>query len=98
MYRVSHNKKYLADEFMANPFGRASPELQRVLMAFRGEPLEGKPVLICTKPFEEWTLALHSGRRGVAPKLTEHKFTSLEEAERFVFRLRWKKHTGHDLA
>ena len=48
MYRVSHNKKHLADEFMANPFARASPELQRVLMVFRGEPLEGKPVLICT--------------------------------------------------
>jgi hypothetical protein len=67
-------------------------------MVFRGEPLEGKPVLICTKPFEEWTLALHSGWRGVAPTMTEHKFTSLEDAERFVFRLRWKKHTGHDLA
>jgi hypothetical protein len=48
VYRVSHNQKHLADEFMANPFGRASPELQRVLMVFRGEPLEGKPVLICT--------------------------------------------------
>ena len=97
LYRVSHNSKHLADEFMADPFGRASPELQRVLMVFRGEPLEGKPVLICTKPFEEWTLAMHPGRRGVPPTLTEHRFTSLEEAERFVFRLRWKKYTGHDL-
>jgi hypothetical protein len=98
LYRVSHNQKHLADEFMANPFGRASPELQRVLMVFRGEPLEGKPVLICTKPFEEWALAIHRGKRGVPPQLTEHRFTSLEEAERFVFRLRWKKYTGHDLA
>ena len=98
LYRVSHNQKHLADEFMANPFGRASPELQRVLMVFRGEPLEGKPVLICTKPFEEWALAIHSGKRGVPPQLTEHRFASLEEAERFVFRLRWKKYTGHDLA
>jgi hypothetical protein len=98
VYRVSHNQKHLADEFMANPFGRASPELQRVLMVFRGEPLEGKPVLLCTKPFEEWALAIHSGKRGVPPQLTEHRFTSLEDAERFVFRLRWKKYTGHDLA
>jgi hypothetical protein len=84
LYRVSHNQKHLADEFMANPYGRASPELQRVLMVFRGEPLEGKPVLICTKPFEEWALAIYSGRRGVPPQLSEHRFTSLEEAERFV--------------
>jgi hypothetical protein len=41
LYRVSHNNKHLADEFMADPFGRASPELQRVLMVFRGvRPLE----------------------------------------------------------
>jgi hypothetical protein len=97
LYRVSHNSKHLADEFMADPFGRASPELQRVLMIFRGEPLEGKPILICTKPFEEWALAFHAGRRGVPPTMTEHRFTSLAEAERFVFRLRWKKYTGHDL-
>ena len=38
MYRVGHNQKHLADEFMANPFGRASPELQRILMVFRGGP------------------------------------------------------------
>jgi hypothetical protein len=98
VYRVNHNSKHLADEFMADPLGRASPELQRVLMVFRGEPLTGKPVLICTKPFQEWTLAIHSGRRGVPPRLTQTTFTSLEEAERFVFRQRWKKHTGHDLA
>jgi hypothetical protein len=97
VYRVTHNKKHLADEFMANPFGRASPELQRVLMVFRGEPAEGKYVLICTRPHQEWTLAQITGKRGDPPKLLDQKFTSLEEAERAVFRLRWKKHTGHDL-
>lgn len=99
MYRVNHNKKHLADEFEANPFGRASPELQRVLMVFRGAPMKGKYALVCTKPYEEWTLAEMSGQKGVPPKLLhEHKFTSLEDAERAVFRLRWKAHTGHDLA
>jgi hypothetical protein len=70
MYRVNHNKKHLADEFLANPFGRASPELQRVLMVFRGDP----------------------------PKLLpKHRFGSLEDAERAVFRMRWREHTGHEL-
>ena len=27
MYRVNHNQKHLADEFMANPLARPSPEL-----------------------------------------------------------------------
>ena len=42
MYRVNHNQKHLADEFMADPLGRPSPELQRVLIAFRGEAIEGQ--------------------------------------------------------
>ncbi len=98
MYRVNHNQKHLADEFMANPLARPSPELQRVLIAFRGEPIEGKFVLVCTRPFEEWTLAQLTGKRGEPPKLLpEHRFTSLEDAERAVFRMRWRKHTGHEL-
>jgi hypothetical protein len=98
MYRVNHNQKHLADEFLANPFGRASPELQRVLMVFRGAPAAGKFVLVCTKPFEEWTLARLTGKRGDPPQLLpEHRFGSLEEAERAVFRMRWREHTGHEL-
>ncbi|MBV8566167.1 MAG: ABC transporter permease [Methylobacteriaceae bacterium] len=98
MYRVNHNEKHLADEFMANPFGRPSPELQRVLIVFRGEPVAGKYVLVCTKPFKEWALAELGGKRGEPVKLLGERFTSLEEAERYVFRKRWKKYTGHDLA
>lgn len=98
VYRVSHNQKHLADEFMADPLGRASPELQRLLIAFRGEPVPGKYVLVCTKPFEEWTLARLGSKRGEPTELIEGcTFGSLEEAERAVFRLRWRQHTGHEL-
>ncbi len=99
MHRVTHNQKHLADEFMANPFGRPSPALQRLLMIFRGGPIAGKYVLVCTKPFEEWTLARVGEKRGDPLTLIEdQRFTSLEDAERAVFRLRWKEHTGYDLA
>ncbi|MBM3518673.1 MAG: hypothetical protein FJX56_12565 [Alphaproteobacteria bacterium] len=98
MYRVNHNMKHVAEEFMQKPIGHHSPELQRVLMVFRGEPLEGKYVLVCTKPFKEWTLGQLTGVRGKPVKLLKDKtFTSIEDAEREVFRLRWKKYTGHEL-
>jgi hypothetical protein len=43
-------------------------------------------------------LAQLTGRRGDPPKLLpEHRFTSLEDAERAVFRMRWREHTGHEL-
>jgi hypothetical protein len=55
-------------------------------------------VLVCTRPHQEWRLAQITGKRSDPPQLLEQTFTSLEEAERAVFRLRWRKYTGHDLA
>ncbi len=98
MYTVDHRKKHLAEEFMQDPLGPHSPELQRVLMVFRGGPVSGKHVLVCTKPYEEWTLGRVSGVRGKPVKmLLDQVFSSLEDAERAVFRLRWKQHTGCEL-
>jgi hypothetical protein len=98
MYRVGHNQKHLADEFMANPFGRASPELQRILMVFRGGAAAGKYILVCTRPHQEWMLGQLPAKRGEPLKLLpEHRFTSLAEAERAVFRMRWREATGHEL-
>ena len=99
MYTVDPDKRHLAEEFMQDPLGPHSPELQRVLMVFRGGPVGGKHVLVCTKPYREWTLAQVTGVRGEAVKLLRDQvFSSLEDAECAVFRLRWKKHTGRQLA
>ena len=88
----------VVDEFRKNPIGHHSPNLQRVLNTLRGGPLAGKYVLVCTRPFAEWTLARHPGERGEPIELlTEHRFASREAAEWEVFRLRWKAHTGEDL-
>ena len=47
MHRIDPAKKHLAAEFMANPIGVRSPELQRVLWVMRGAAVEGKYVLVC---------------------------------------------------
>ena len=86
------------DEFRQDPTGHHSPNLLRILNTLRGGPLEGKYVLVCTKPFEEYTLARHGGERGNGPELMpEFTFPSREEAEWAVFRLRWKEVTGEDI-
>jgi hypothetical protein len=98
MFSVDHGMRHLAEEFMRNPLGEHSPELQRVLALFRSGPAAGKLVLVCTKPFEEWTLAEVTGIRGKPVKLLgDQVFTSIEDTERAAFRLRWKKHTGRAL-
>ena len=98
MLDIGDARRRLAEEFMANPIGHHSPDLQRLLLRFRGEPAKGKYVLVCTKPYEEWTLARLSGERGKRTKLIKGQvYHSLEDAERAVFRLRWKKHFGEAL-
>jgi hypothetical protein len=52
-YKVSKYDRPVVDEFQKTPIGHHSPVLQRVLNVFRGEPLQDKYVLICTKPHKE---------------------------------------------
>jgi hypothetical protein len=98
IYRIDpENDLVYAAEFMRVPVGHQSPGLQRVLHVFRGEPLAGKYVLICTKAHKEWQLGRLSGKRGTPPTRENKFYTSLEEAERDVFRRRWKDITGAEL-
>ena len=97
MYRIDPGRTDLAEEFRRNPFGPHSAELQKVLNVMRWEPIEGKYVLVNTVPHKEWCLAQLPGKRGVPVTLHEDiVFTDLGEAEWYIFRLRWKKHTGVD--
>jgi branched-chain amino acid transport system permease protein len=99
MYKIDPNYLRLAREFKANPIGHHSPDLQRLLRVFRSEPVEGKYALLCTKANREWMLVQLSGERGRPLTFLRHKvFTDLRRAEWEVFKLRWKKHTGRELA
>lgn len=99
IYRIDPERdRVYAKEFFSNPVGHHSPGLQRILNVFRGEPLEGKYALVCTKPYAEWQLAILTGKRGVPPRMVDGKiYRDLEEAERDVFKLRWKDITGQEL-
>ena len=98
-YRIDPERDLdLAREFMATPVGHHSPNLQRLLRSMRGGPVKGKYALLVTKPGHEWTLIQLSGERAVAPKIFEDTvYQDLDEAEREVFRLRWKQFTGREL-
>ena len=85
----------LAEEFRRDPFGRHSPELQRILHVMRGPPIRGKHVLLCTKPHREWALGRLSGAAEEPIELVPGRvFTSLAEAEWHVFKLHWAALTG----
>lgn len=98
VYTIGERDRGVIDEFDATPIGHHSPALQRVLNVIRGQPVEGKYVLVCTTPHKEWTLAQLTGERGKPVRmLKDQVFTDLETAEREVFRRRWEQQTGAGL-
>lgn len=79
-------------EHKALPVGRHSDELERVLIYLRKNHMvmAGKYILVCTKPHEEWRIAVLSGKPGVPPELLEDSFSDQFEAEHGLFVKRLK--------
>jgi hypothetical protein len=96
-FRVDPNRLDLAREFKANIYGRHSGDLQRILNLFRSEAQDGQFVLIREGRHGPWALAQYDPRPGQLPRRLGPVFAGWHEAEWAVFKLRWKKHTGHDL-
>jgi len=97
-YRIDHADRQFAAAFLANPVGYHSPDLQRVLNVLRGSGPAGKYVLIVREPYRRWGLGRLPGKRGAALEVIQDvEFTDLDDAERDIFRRRWKDATGSDL-
>jgi len=98
IYKITKKDRQFIEEFRRVPVGHHSPGLQRILNVFRGEALEGKYVLVCTKPHREWTLAQLKGQKGQPLQvLPNMRYRQPIDAEWDVFRLRWRKYTGEKL-
>jgi hypothetical protein len=94
--RLDPARTDLRDEFMADPLGRHSLDLQLALGAMRGSPELPRWILIATEPGRSWVLGI-AGRRGRPLRILPGRvFTDLAEAERYVFDLRWQALTSHD--
>jgi hypothetical protein len=98
MFEIDPSRIDLAQEFKRKPFGRHSADLQRVLNRMRSEQFEGHFVLLRDGRFGPWKLA-QLGRRPQDPMtLTGHVFEDRHQAEWTVFKLRWQRLTGQELA
>ena len=88
----------LAQEFRAQPHGRHSADLQRVLNRMRSEPFAGRYILVQ----EHKGLPFRLAQLGATPSdplsYTGDTFVTLVEAEWAVFKLRWRRLFDSDLA
>ena len=92
--RLDPARTDLRDEFMADPLGRHSLDLELALGAMRGSQVLPRWILIVTEPGRRWVLGI-AGRRGEPTRvLPGREFTDLAEAERYVFDLRWQALTS----
>ncbi|MDZ4736155.1 MAG: hypothetical protein SGJ07_07370 [Rhodospirillaceae bacterium] len=98
MFTIDPKRLDLAAEFRAQPVGIHSPELQAVLTVMRSLPLDQRYILIRRKPYQEWVLAQLTGVRNEPPRIYHDKvYSSPEEAEWAIFKLRWHHATGEEL-
>jgi len=99
MYKLDPDRLDLAREFKAQPYGRHSDDLQRLLNAMRGGGFAGRLVAICLRRHKEWAL----GRMGAGPydairRIDARVFTAFEDIEWEIFRIRWREMTGRELS
>ena len=84
------NKEEIYD-FLERPYSKHSLNTLKILNKLRSVQRKGKYCLICIKPYKLWQLAKLTGIRGQSAIPIKGKyFNDLEEAERYVFKLRYK--------
>jgi N,N-dimethylformamidase len=90
--------RLLAAEFRRVPFGVHSADLQMLLHEMRSAPMAGKPFLFISDTNREWALGRYSHDTVPVPSIDwSTRFSSLEEAEWYVFRQRWLLMFGEEL-
>ena len=88
----------LAQEFRARPHGRHSADLQRILNRMRSEPFAGRYILVQDRKGQPYRLVQLGATPSDPISYTGDTFATLAEAEWAVFKLRWRRHFGNDIA
>lgn len=98
-YTFDPTRLDLAREYRDNVKGPHSPALQQLLVRMRWGPIAGRYVLIVLEQGCRWQLGRLPGERGrKVERFDGVEFTSLDEAEWHVFKLRWHEMAGAPLA
>jgi len=87
----------LIEEHRACPVGKApalhkgeagsehSKDLRTVLDKLRRQPMAGKLLTVCKRPFEDYRIGIASGVRGQPVEILEESFSSEEACEHAIF-------------
>ena len=92
------NRRELAAAFMERPWGPHHSDVQAIVNAMRAGPVTGKFALRCVVPYKSWVVVRLPLQRGLPMERVDDRiFTSLADAERMVFAMRWEALFGERL-
>jgi len=95
MYEIQPQDAELLRHFRTTNTHTRPLELNRVLNRLRMEPMAGKHVIVCTVPYQEWAIGVLGQKRGDPIVLLDVRYTSLEQAQWRMLKIRWALHTTH---
>jgi branched-chain amino acid transport system permease protein len=84
----------IIEEHARNPIGQHSDALQKVLVYLKKRQFQTleRDVIVCIQPYYKFCLCKIYNIRGIPPKISEDEcFTSVEEAEHYIFIKRLKE-------
>ena len=89
-YGKNLKKEKLFNKFLKQPFAKHNLETLKLLNNLRSIKTKNKYCLICINHLNYGNLQKCLGERGVPPKKINKFFKNLEDAERYVFKIRTK--------
>lgn len=97
-YPVDPSRLDLVEEYLRSPLGPHSEELKKLLHRLRWTGETPRFVLIEVERGRTWKIGRMPFKPGDQVSIYSEKiFTSIESAEREVFRIRWESITGGSL-
>ncbi|MFA5489534.1 MAG: small subunit of N,N-dimethylformamidase [Candidimonas sp.] len=95
MYEIQAEDAELLKYFRTTTTKTRPLKLNRLLNRLRMEPMAGKRVIVCTKPYSEYALGTLGQKRGDPIVLDPERYAKLADAEWAMLKIRWALHTHH---
>jgi hypothetical protein len=95
MYEIQPEDAELLKYFRTTTTKTRPLKLNRLLNRLRMGPMEGKPVIVCTKPYSEYAIGRLGNKRGAPVALESERYAALSDAQWAVLKIRWAELTPY---
>ncbi|NGM86029.1 small subunit of N,N-dimethylformamidase [Parapusillimonas sp. SGNA-6] len=95
MYEIQPEDAELLKYFRTTTTKTRPLKLNRLLNRLRMEPMEGKQVIVCTKPYSEYAIGTLGKKRGDPVALAAKRYSSLADAQWDILKIRWALHSPY---